>query len=182
MADELVDTDIESQFPAAQEQFNTAPITLSRIGTYVRSTANTGSATVGSVAWVNSLTSNASHPSFSFAGVVSEVIVFDRKLSPSEREEVYAYLSLKYGLQEKLPEGMQSVRNSASSHGRTAAYWVIESHPNRKNLQTLPYGAEFGGITLSEFFEIPNLVYKSAGTRLSNGTTLAGDTYSNIGY
>ena len=180
MADELVDTDIESQFPAAQEQFNTAPITLSRIGTYVRSTA-TGSGTVGSATWVNALTNNATNPSFSFAGVVSEVIVFDRKLSPSEREEVYAYLSLKYRLEEKLPEGMQSVRNSASSYGRTAAYWVIESHPNRKNLQTLPYGAEFGGITLSEFFEIPDLVYKSAGTRLSNGTTLAGDTYSNIG-
>jgi hypothetical protein len=180
VADELVDTDIESQFPAAQEQYNTAPIVLSRIGTYVRSTA-TGSGVVGSTDWVNALVNNTTNPSFSFSGVVSEIIVFDRKLSAEERDDVYAYLSLKYGMENTLPEAMQSARNSASSYGRTAAYWVIESHPNRKNLQTLPYGSEFGGMTLSEFFEIPDLVYKSAGTRLANGTTLAGDTYSNIG-
>jgi len=180
MPDELIDSDDEGNFIAGEEISNSAPVTLSRLGSYVRETANSTNI-VGSSNWITNLTNSTTNPPHSFSGTLHEVIAFNRKLSVSEREEVYKYLSLKYGLEEKLPEDMKSVRNSVSSHGRTAAYWLIESHPNKKNLKTLPYGAEFSGITLSEFFEMPKHLYKSAGTRLSNGSVLAGDTYSNIG-
>lgn len=177
MSDESQLADIDTQFPASAEQYNTSPITLARIGAYVRSTA-VSTQTPGSAAWVSELLTNGS---YSFGGVVSEILVFDRKLSDTEREDVYAYLSLKYGLDRVLPESMENVRNSASSNGRTAAYWSVEAHPNKKNTVELPYGSEFSGMTLSSFFTMPDLVYKSAGTQLANGTTLAGDTYSNIG-
>lgn len=177
MADEATIADIDLQFPASAEQYNTSPVTLGRLGGYVRGSAVSASVP-GSQAWVAGLTSNSA---YSFRGVISEVIVFNRKLSAQEREEVYSYLSIKYGLNERLPSTMPGIRNSVAYEGRTASYWVVESHPNKKNTTALPYSVEFSGLTLSSFFTMPDLVYKSAGTGLANGTTLAGDTYSNIG-
>jgi len=178
MPSEIVDPDDESQFPAAPEQYNSAPITISRFGAYVRSTAeSTSSSPVSS--WVNDLTNNTTNPSFSFSGVLSEVIVFDRKLNETERQQVYAYLSQKYNLNERLPKSFDQSRNSAYQAGLT--FWDVENHPNKKNLDELPFVCEFSGLTLQSFFSIPDLVYKSVGTRLADGTTLSGDTYTNIG-
>lgn len=178
MPSEIVDPDDESQFPAAPEQYNSAPITLGRFGAYVRSTAET-TATTPTSSWVNALTNNTTNPSFSFSGVLSEVIVFNRKLSETERQQVYAYLSQKYNLNDSLPKSFDQSRNSAYQAGLT--FWDVENHPNKKNLDELPFVSQFAGLTLESFFSVPDMIYKSVGTRLADGTTLASDTYTNIG-
>ena len=109
-----------------------------------------------------------------------EVIVFNRKLSEYERQAVYGYLSVKYSdLETKLPD--KYYRSHTSTYEKGTTYWVVESHPNTKNISGLPFGSEFSGLTLANFFGLPNLIYKSAGTVLADGTLLAGDTYGNVG-
>lgn len=174
MAEEFP-TSQESAFAAPQEQYNSAPIDLARMGAYVRLNAES-TQTAPNSAWVSNLTNNTTNPSFSFAGVVSEVIVFNRKLSEEERQIVYGYLSRKYALETKMPDAFKTSHNSAYLAG--ISYWGIQPHPNTNGLDTIPKGAEFSGITLNRFFAMNETVYKSAGTRLSNGTVLGGDTYT----
>ena len=168
-------TSQESAFAAPQEQYNSAPIDLARMGAYVRLNADS-TQTAPNGTWVNDLTNNTTNPSFSFAGVVSEVIVFNRKLSEEERQIVYGYLSRKYALEAKMPDAFKTSHNSAYLSG--LSYWTIQPHPNTNGLDTIPKGAEFSGITLNRFFAMNETVYKSAGTRLSDGTVLGGDTYA----
>lgn len=177
MSDEFITPGQESQFAADSTQVNPSDIVIGRFGAHVRTTANSTN-TAGSAGWVADLTSGVTNPSFSFAGVISEVIVFDRRLSDIERQQVYAYLSRKYRLQDKLPTAIP-VRQSAAVAGTT--YWVIENHPNTKDLRTIPYGAEFSGITIDSFLKIPDTIYRSEGTRLPDGTVLGGDTYDYLG-
>ena len=177
MADEFITPAQESQFGADSTQINTSDIVIGRFGAHVRTTANSTN-TAGSAGWVTDLTSGITNPPFSFAGVISEVIVFDRRLSEREREQVYAYLSRKYRLEDKLPDSLP-VRRSADAAGTT--YWVVENHPNTKDLSTIPYGAEFSGITIDSFLKIPDTIYRSEGTRLPDGTVLGGDTYDYLG-
>lgn len=177
MSDEFITPEQESQFGADSTQINPTEIVIGRLGAHVRITANSTN-TAGSVGWVTDLTSGITNPPFSFAGVISEVIVFDRRLSNSEREQVYAYLSRKYRLEDKLPSALP-VRRSADVAGTT--YWVIENHPNTKDLRTIPYGAEFSGITIDSFLKIPDTIYRSEGTQLAGGTVLGGDTYDYLG-
>lgn len=165
----------ESQFAAPFEQYNSAPIDLARMGTYVQLNARS-TQTAPNTTWVNDLTNNTTNPSFSFAGVVSEVIVFNRKLSEEERQIVYGYLSRKYALETKMPDAFKTSHNSAYLAG--ISYWGIQPHPNTNGLDTIPKGAEFSGITLNKFFAMNETVYKSAGTRLSDGTVLGSDTYA----
>lgn len=105
-------TSQESAFAAPQEQYNSAPIDLARMGAYVRLNAES-TQTAPNATWVNDLTNNTTNPSFSFAGVVSEVIVFNRKLSEEERQIVYGYLSRKYALEAKMPDAFKTSHNSA---------------------------------------------------------------------
>lgn len=168
-------TSQESAFAAPQEQYNSAPIDLARMGAYVRLNADS-TQTAPNDTWVNDLTNNTTNPSFSFAGVVSEVIVFNRKLSEEERQIVYGYLSRKYALEAKMPDAFKTSHNSAYLAG--LSYWGIQPHPNTNGLDTIPKGAEFSGITLNRFFAMNETVYKSAGTRLSDGTVLGSDTYA----
>lgn len=168
-------TSQESAFAAPQEQYNSAPIDLARMGAYVRLNAES-TQTAPNATWVNDLTNNTTNPSFSFAGVVSEVIVFNRKLSEEERQIVYGYLSRKYALEAKMPDAFKTSHNSAYLAG--LSYWGIQPHPNTNGLDTIPKGAEFSGITLNRFFAMNETVYKSAGTRLSDGTVLGSDTYA----
>jgi hypothetical protein len=171
-------TSQESQFSASQEQYNSSPIDLARMGAYVRTTADS-TQTVPNAAWITDLTNNTTNPSFSFSGVVSEVIVFNRKLSEEERQIVYGYLSRKYALETKLPDGFQQSHNSAYSVN--APYWNIEHHPNTNDLETIKPGSEFSGIELNNFLSLSQTTYKSAGTRLFDGTILSGDTYDTQG-
>lgn len=167
---------LENGFAAGPNQYNAADIIIGRIGANISAGA-TGSGVVGSQAWINSVVANT--PSYSFAGVINEIIAFDRKLTEVERQQVYQYLSHKYNLSQTLPDSFAKSHNSAYSAGLT--YWDIEHHPNTQGLSTIPAGICFGGITLQEFFTFPDSLYKSAGTVLADGTVLGGDTYSNIG-
>jgi hypothetical protein len=178
MSEEFITPSQESQFTASPVQVNPSEISIGRFGAYVRTTANSTN-TAGSVNWITDLTSGITNPPFSFSGVVSEVIVFDRKLSPEERRKVYAYLSQKYRLENKLPDGFDSTRNSAAVAGTT--YWVVENHPNIRDLRSIPRGSEFSGITIESFLKMPQTIYRSEGTALPDGTLLGGDTYEYLG-
>jgi hypothetical protein len=162
----------ENQFAAGPDQSNPVDIILGRIGANISAGA-TGSGVTGSAAWITSVQTNT--PSYSFAGVISEVIVFDRKLDDAERNRVYSYLARKYGttLESRLPDSLHSAHPSTAPYGLT--YWDIENHPNNKNLSTIPFGSEFSGLTLETFFSLPDSLYRSTGPES------AGDTYSNIG-
>jgi hypothetical protein len=153
---------------------------LGRLGAYIYgpSQINVQSHDFGSDDWVTAWRSAS--VGLPFRGVINEVIVFDRALSESERQEVYGYLSRKYGdLESKLPEGMVSAHPSAQQVGAT--YWEIQHHPNTKNTDALPRGFQFAGIPIRNMMTIPDEFYKSSGTKQANGTVLSGDTYSNVG-
>ena len=169
---------LENLFTAGSDQYNPADIVIGRIGANISAVA-TGSGVTGSQAWITSVLANT--PSYSFTGVIHEVIAFDRKLTDVERERVYGYLAKKYGptLEAKLPESMAYAHPSAQVVGAT--YWEIEHHPNTKNTDALPRGFEFAGLPIQNFMSLPDEFYKSSGTVLANGTVLSGDTYSNVG-
>ena len=169
---------LENLFTAGSDQYNPADIVIGRIGANISALA-TGSGTTGTQAWIDSVLANT--PSYSFTGVIHEVIAFDRKLTDVERERVYGYLAKKYGptLEAKLPESMAYAHPSAQAVGAT--YWEIEHHPNTKNTDALPRGFEFSGLPIQNFMSVPDEFYKSSGTVLANGTVLSGDTYSNVG-
>jgi len=167
---------LENGYAAAPDQYNSADIVVGRIGSNISASA-TGIGTVGSAAWIASILQNTT--SYSFTGVISEVLVFDRKLSETERQEVYGYLSRKYSMDTKLPDTYTASHPSAYARGLT--FWNIEHHPNTKGITGLNNGISFGNIVLENFFVFPDSTYKSEGTVLSDGTMLSGDTYSNIG-
>jgi hypothetical protein len=144
----------------------------------VRASTNTNPpGPFASAAFTTNISSNRS---YNGGVVLSEVIAFNRKLSDYERQVVYGYLSRKYGdLETKLPD--QYYRTHASTYEQGMTYWIVESHPNRKNLDTIPFGSEFSGLKIRDFLGLPEFVYKSAGTVLADGTVLTTDTYNNIG-
>lgn len=176
MADDTFLPQQEDLFAAGPEQFNPVDIILGRIGANVSSGA-TGTGVTGSAAWITSLQTNT--PSYSFGGVISEIIVFDRKLQEEERQQVYGYLSRKYNLDSKLPDSYYLSHPSTSELGLT--YWQIAHHPNSKDLSTISDGSEFAGINVTDFFNMPELIYKSKDTVLSSGIALGGDTYGYLG-
>lgn len=174
---ELIRPDEEFQYAAETEPMNASVIELSRLGAYVRTTANSTN-TPGSAAFVTDVVNQSTNQSFSFSGVVSEVIVFDRKLSPEEREVVYSYLSKKYRLENRLPDAFPDADPSAATVNQP--YWAIENHPNTKQRKEIPVGSEFTGVSLSGMLRLPITIYKSSGTVLYDGTVLSGDTYDII--
>ena len=161
---------LENGYAAAPDQYNSADIVVGRIGSNISASA-TGSGTVGSAAWITSILQNTT--SYSFTGVISEVLVFDRKLSEIERQEVYGYLSRKYSMDTKLPDTYAASHPSAYARGLT--YWNIEHHPNTKGIPGLWQNLSFGDIVLEDFSLFPDGTYKSTGNDLSE------DTYNNVG-
>lgn len=149
---------------------------IGQFGGYIRHATAVANDSAGGTAWIGGVTAEGA---LGFWGVLNEVIVFNRKLSETERQEVYGYLSRKYKMSDKLPNSYRISHHGAYSVGTT--YWNIEHHPNNKGLSTIPSGISFSGITLSNFLALPDTIYKSSGTVLSDGTVLSGDTYSNIG-
>ena len=74
-----------------------------RNGTPFTTTAATTTWNVGTtVAWLGSGV-NESGPSFIYAGVIAEVIVYARALTTTQRQQIEAYLAYKWGLQANLP-------------------------------------------------------------------------------
>ena len=161
---------LENGYAAAPDQYNSADIVVGRIGSNI-SPAASGSGTVGSAAWIASILQNTT--SYSFTGVISEVLVFDRKLSEIERQEVYGYLSRKYSMDTKLPDTYAASHPSAYARGLT--FWNIEHHPNTKGIPGLWQGLSFGNIVLEDFSLFPDSTYKST------GNVLSADTYNNVG-
>jgi hypothetical protein len=161
---------LENGYAAAPDQYNSADIVVGRIGSNI-SPAATGSGTVGSAAWIASILQNTT--SYSFTGVISEVLVFDRKLTEEERQEVYGYLSRKYGMDTKLPDTYAASHPSAYARGLT--FWNIEHHPNTKGIPGLWQNLSFGDIVLEDFSLFPDGTYKSTGNVLSE------DTYDSVG-
>jgi hypothetical protein len=151
-----------------------AAINIGRFGAYHLSGVSSDNV-FGTASWVRGVTAN---PSYGFRGVLYEVIVFNRKLNDQERKNVYGYLSRKYKLDAALPDSYKQAHPSTYPFGVT--YWAIQHHPNTKNLTTIPSGISFSGITLTNFFNMPILIYKSEGTVLANGTVLTGDTYTSV--
>jgi hypothetical protein len=123
--------------------------------------------TFGSSTWISNAIANYS---FGFRGVLNEVIVFNRKLQETERQEVYGYLSRKYSMDTKLPNSYTRSHPSAYSMGLT--YWNIEHHPNTKGITGLSAGISFGSIALQNFFTLPDRIYNSVG---------GNDTYTDVG-
>lgn len=165
---------------ASENPFPVSGITMAigRFGAGVRTTIVAPSSDgFGSQNWVNTAIGNTP---YTFRGVLYEVIVFDRKLSEIERQEVYGYISRKYpNIEQRLPDKFYLSHPSTFAQGLT--YWDIENHPNNKNLSTIPFGSEFSGISLRKFFTLADSIYKSSGTVLYDGTVLSGDTYTNVG-
>lgn len=161
---------LENGYAAAPDQYNSADIVVGRIGSNISAGA-TGSGTVGSAAWIASILQNTT--SYSFTGVISEVLVFDRKLTEEERQAVYGYLSRKYGMDTKLPDTYAASHPSAYARGLT--FWNIEHHPNTKGIPGLWQDLSFGNIVLEDFSLFPDGTYKSTGNVLSE------DTYDSVG-
>lgn len=175
---ELVDPIFDSQYAADVDPKTTVPISIGRLGSFVRTTA-TSTNTVGGASWIGDLTNDTINSPYSFAGVISEVIVFDRKLTEVERQNVYGYLARKYRMDNRLPDGFKVAHTGVYYSGAT--YWQIEHHPNTQGLTAIQSGIDFGGITLRNFFSLPQQVYRSIGSPVPGGTTLSGDTYNNLG-
>lgn len=173
---ELVDPIFDSQYAADVDPKSTAPISIARFGSFVRTTA-TSSNPEGGASWISDLTNDTINPPYSFAGVISEVIVFNRKLSELERQQVYGYLAQKYRLDSVLSDDLKYAHHGV--YGSGATYWQIEPHPNTKGLTGIPQNTSISDIILEEFFSLPEQVYKSSGTKLPDGTVLGSDTYNN---
>jgi hypothetical protein len=175
---ELVNETLDSQYSADVDPLNSSDISIGRFGAFVRSTASSTNS-AGSANWVSDLTNNTTNPPYSFAGVISEVIVFDRKLTEVERQNVYGYLARKYRMDSKLPDAFKASHSGVYYSGAT--YWQIEHHPNTQGLSAIPSGVCFANISLRNFLSLPQQTYRSIGSPLVDGTTLSGDTYNNIG-
>jgi hypothetical protein len=150
-------------------------VDIGRFGGFIKPTMNSANA-VGSAAWVSSALTDYY---YGFRGVIYEVIVFNRKLQETERQEVYGYLSRKYKLDTKLPNSYTRSHPSAYALGLT--YWNIEHHPNTKPLKGFYPGLCFANIKLATFFEMPDFMYKSSGTIQSDQSLTVEDTYNSIG-
>jgi hypothetical protein len=166
-----------SQFniAASESAYNSEPVSLSRFGSYLLPVLDSPygitSANFVSYALLN--------PSYSFRGVIYEVIVYDRVLTETERQVVYCYLSKKYRLDDVLPYSYTCSHPSADVIG--FAYWDISKHPNTAGSANILAGTSFGNITIQDFLNLYGIIYKSAGTRLSDGTILTQDTYTVLG-
>jgi hypothetical protein len=150
-------------------------IDIGRFGSYHRNDL-VSSGTIGSAAWIATAITNTP---YGFRGVLNEVIVFNRKLQETERQEVYGYLARKYKMDTKLPNSYTRSHPSAYALGLT--YWNIEHHPNTKGITGLSAGISFGDIALQNFFTLPDRIYKSKGTILADYTVQTTDTYTDVG-
>jgi len=155
--------------------YNSETLSLGRFGSYVLPVLD-APYTESEAGFVSSALSNIS---YSFKGVIYEVIVYDRVLTETERQVVYCYLSKKYRLDYVLPLSYTCSHPSATLLG--FSYWDITKHPNAAGSPTILAGTSFGAITISDFLNLYGVIYKSAGTRLEDGTVLTTDTYTVLG-
>ena len=120
---------------------------------------------------------------YSFKGVIYEILVYERVLDQSERLLVYAYLSRKYRLEEVLGEFFEGAGFGCYPAAVAAGYpyWDVSKHPNSAGSKNIPRGTSMGNMKIQDMLSLYGLVYKSAGTKLSDGTVLTEDTYDVLG-
>jgi len=160
---------------ASESAYNSDGISIGRFGSYCLPVLDSPYG----ITTANFITYALANPSYSFRGVIYEVIVYDRVLSETERQIVYCYLSKKYRLDEVLPQTFTCSHPSADILGYS--YWDISKHPNAAGSASILSGVSFGNITIQQFLNLYGIIYKSAGTRLVDGTVLTEDTYTVLG-
>lgn len=114
-------------FAASEVSYNGNTLDVGRFGAFCLPVLDANSTSASN--FVNAALGNTS---YSFNGVIYEVIVYDRVLTPTERFVVYSYLSRKYRLDQVIPVDFDGVASgvypSAALLGYS--YWNIEKHPN----------------------------------------------------
>lgn len=170
---------------ASEVSYNTADLSVGRFGAYCLPVLDAPySDSVGSSpSFITSATQNVS---YSFRGVIYEVLIYTRILNATERQMVYAYLSQKYRLDGVIPDTFTASHPSAEPfYGTgTSAYkqfWDIAKHPNTAGSKAILPGVSFGTVSIAYLNSLYGLLYKSAGTRLGDGTVLNADTYTQLG-
>jgi hypothetical protein len=163
--------------PANEVSYNTDSFSIGRFGAYCLPVLDSPwSDSTASGSFVASALLN---PSYSFFGVIYEVIIYDRVLTETERQIVYSYLSRKYKAETAMPSVY--VSSYPSAFGVTSGYWNISKHPNASGSSKIALGASMGAISINDFVAIYGYTYKSAGTRLADGSVLTTDTYILLG-
>jgi len=166
-----------NNFAANEVSYNINSFSIGRFGAYCLPVLDAPwSDSTDSSSFVASALLN---PSYSFSGVIYEVIIYDRVLAETERQIIYSYLSRKYRVETVMPSVYVSSRPSA--FGVTSGYWNIAKHPNKSGSSKIPFGVSLGAISIEDFDAVYGYVYKSAGTRLADGSILKTDTYIALG-
>lgn len=161
--------------PASEAVYNSNEISIGRFGTYCLPVLDCPYG----VTHPNFVSYALANPSYSFRGVIYEVIIYDRVLNETERQIVYSYLSTKYRLDQNLSYSYSSAQPSAKVLG--FAFWDIAKHPNSAGSPAILAGTSFANITIQDFLNLYGIIYKSAGNRLVDGTVLTEDTYTVLG-
>ena len=166
-------------FAASEVSYNENPMDFGRIGAFCLPVLDS-SFSNSSTSFASSALANAP---LSFNGVIYEILVYDRVLDQNERLSVYAYLSKKYRLENVLGEFFEGAGFGCYPAAVAAGYpyWYVSKHPNTVGSKRIPQGISMGNMTIQDFISLYGLVYKSAGTKLSDGTVLTEDTYDTLG-
>jgi hypothetical protein len=170
-----------SNFAASEVSYNGATLDIGQFGAFCLPVLD--SPYSDSTASANFVAAALGNTPYSFKGVIYEIIVYDRVLDQSERLLVYSYLSRKYRLEASLGQFFEGAGFGCYPAAVAAGYpyWYISKHPNTAGSRSVPRGISMGNITIQAMLSLYGLVYKSAGTRLANGTVLTQDTYDTLG-
>jgi len=170
-----------SNFEASEVSYNGATLDMGQFGAFCLPVLDAPYS--DSTASANFVTAALANTPYSFKGVIYEILVYDRVLDQSERLLVYAYLSRKYRLEASLGQFFEGAGFGCYPAAVAAGYpyWYISKHPNTAGSRSVPIGISMGNTTIQALLSLYGLVYKSAGTRLANGTVLTQDTYDTLG-
>jgi hypothetical protein len=170
-----------SNFEASQVSYNGATLDIGQFGAFCLPVLDAPYS--DSTASANFVAAALANTPYSFKGVIYEILVYDRVLDQSERLLVYSYLSRKYRLEASLGQFFEGAGFGCYPAAVAAGYpyWYISKHPNTAGSRSVPRGISMGNMTIQALLSLYGLVYKSAGTRLSNGTVLTQDTYDTLG-
>jgi hypothetical protein len=170
-----------SNFAASEVSYNGATLDIGQFGAFCLPVLDAPYS--DSTASANFVAAALGNTPYSFGGVIYEILVYDRVLDQNERLLVYAYLSRKYRLEASLGQFFEGAGFGCYPAAVAAGYpyWYIAKHPNAAGSRSVPRGTSMGNITIQALLSLYGLVYKSAGTRLANGTVLTKDTYDTLG-
>jgi hypothetical protein len=168
-----------SNFAASEVSYNGATLDIGQFGAFCLPVLDSPYSNTSA----NFVTAALANIPYSFNGVIYEILVYDRVLDQSERLLVYAYLSRKYRLEASLGQFFEGAGFGCYPAAVAAGYpyWYIAKHPNTAGSKAVPLGMSMGNMTIQSLLSLYGLLYKSAGTRLADGTVLTEDTYDTLG-